>query len=141
MYEIHKFTFIKVFIKVGFQCCQRIPSDMRHFVFVPRRMKFQNRSVKHSETIRAALFRLFAEQLHTNTDAEYRLTKIANHLVEFVLPQVLHSRRRFALTGENNPVGSCQHLGIGRDNRLYTKPFQAVIDRIDVACVIFYYCY
>ena len=82
---------------------------------------------------------MFAEQLLTNANSEYRLAQFLNYAVESTTLKVRNGSCRFALSRENDAVGTLNFFGITRNNRLYSDAAQGIDYRANIAGIILNY--
>ena len=127
MHEIHKLILRKALEQVTFQMSDRVPSHMRHFIFMLLRNKTLHRNIKNAQTIDLSLFGTTAHQLHPQTNSQYRLPQIFYQFIHSAGPKMFHRRLRFSHSGKNHLIGSLQHLLVSSNHRFYPKTFQGII--------------
>ena len=90
-----------------------------------------------AQTVGVAFFRVAAEQLLSDADAQYRLRQRADDFVQAVLAQVAHCLAGFSLSGKDNTVGRLQFVGIVGHLRLHAQTFQRMDNGVNVSGVVF----
>ena len=76
--------------------------------------------IKHTDAVGIALFRMAAQQLLSNADAQYGLRQLAYDAVQAPGTQILHRPTRLALSGKYYPFSLLQLFGIVGQQRFHT---------------------
>ena len=98
-------------------------------------------STENAQTVGIALFRMTAEQLLTDADAQDGLLQRTDNLIQTMFPQIGHCRTGLPLSRKDDTVGIPQLDGIVSQLRLNAKSSQCVHHREDIACIVFYDSY
>ena len=98
---------------------------------------FFSLSIEDAQAVDVALFAVTAHQLQADADAQHRLTKAHNKLVEAVFAQVGHRRGSLSHPGKYHLVGTADQVGRVGHHRLHTQAAERMPHREDVSCVVF----
>ena len=82
---------------------------------------------------------MLAEQLLTDADAQHRLAKTADHLVQTVRAEIGHGMARLSLTGKYHFLALAQHEGVVGHNGFGSQTVERTLHREYVACIVFHY--
>ncbi len=140
VYEIYEVVVVQSAEERALHVAERVPSHGRHLVLMTGGAEAFHHGVEYAQTIGVALIRVTAQELLAYADAQYRLCQIAYDTVQCVVAQIFHCSSGLALSGEYHTVGLSQRGGIVRQYRVCAKALECVYHRIDVSCVVFYYC-
>lgn len=92
-----------------------------------------NAAWDYAEHRDVVLFAVLEHQLHTEADAEHRLSQRGDHVAQTELVDPRHRKARRADAGDEDAPRAAQRVGIGGSHGIATKPFERERDRGDVA--------
>ncbi|MNW58790.1 hypothetical protein D3C74_366730 [compost metagenome] len=123
---------------------QPVPPHMRHLIalaaFKPHRTARQNTK----PLVLSMLFTFAEEQLHTEADAEQRLTVrgcLPHYRVKTCLAKVHHRIAESADAGQQYTVSAKNRIGIARYDAVKTKPLHSLAYAVQIAHAIVDNCY
>ncbi len=115
---------------------QAVPTYMRHFN-ARRRSETFHVLVENMQTVRIALLRLAAHQLHPDANTQHGLLQTAYQPIGLMLPKVLHGGGRFSHSRKYDFIGRADFLRIVGYFRFHAQASQSIIDGKYVSRIIF----